>query len=103
MNEASQSRLDRIRNLDCVPFLLIALSYTPLDIFKMHRTEFNYLMENVDKYLNSKYPSRRWIFRLEIQMVLAAISGQEHIAQLRKSVLAVSKLKIRNTNVVRIS
>jgi SpoVK/Ycf46/Vps4 family AAA+-type ATPase len=36
-------------------------------------------------------------------MVLAAMSGLGHVAQLRKSVLALSKLKIRNTNVVRIS
>ena len=103
VNQANQSRLGQIRNLDCVPFLFIAVSYTPLDIFKMHRTEFDYLMENVDNYLNSKYPSRRWIFRKEIQMALAATSGLEHVAQLRKSVLASSKLKIQTADVVRIS
>jgi hypothetical protein len=103
VNHQNRSRLGQIRKLGCVPFLLIASTYTPLDIFKMNRTEFDYLMENVDKYLNFNYPSWRWIFRKEIQMALAAMSGLEHVAPLRKSVLASSKLKIRNADVIRIS
>jgi hypothetical protein len=100
---ANQSRVDQIRNLGCESFLLIAVSYTPLDISKMGRTEFDYLMENIDKYSNPNYLSRRWIFRKEIQMTLAEMSGLEHVAQFRKSVLALSKLKIRNADVIRVS
>jgi hypothetical protein len=99
----NQPRVGQIRNLGCESFLLIAVSYTPLDISKMSRTEFDYLIENVDKFSNSKHPSRRWIFRKEIQMALAEMSGLEHAAQFRKSVLALSKLKIRNADVIRVS
>jgi hypothetical protein len=100
---ANEPRVGQIRNLGCESFLLIAVSYTPLDISKMSRTEFDYLMKNVDKYSNSNHPSRRWIFRKEIQMTLAEMSGLEHVAQFRKSVLALSKPKIRNADVIRIS
>jgi hypothetical protein len=36
-------------------------------------------------------------------MTLAEMSGLEYITQFRKSVLALSKLKIRNADVIRVS
>ena len=95
LSETNRSKLQQIRNLDCEPFLLITVSYTPLDIFKMHRTEFQYLMENVEKYLDSKCLSRRWIFRREIQMALATMCNLQHVGSLRKRVLVPSKLKFK--------
>ena len=84
VNQNNQPRLAQIRKLDCEPFLFVAISYTPLDIFKMHRTEFDCLLENVDEFLKRNCSSR-WIFRKEIQMALAATSDQENVGPLRKS------------------
>ncbi|KAF2182614.1 hypothetical protein K469DRAFT_586157 [Zopfia rhizophila CBS 207.26] len=67
-----ESRWRKLRSLDCETFLLIATSYTPIGITKMSRTEFDYLIENAPKYLHTKPPPPRWMFRREFQIALAA-------------------------------
>jgi hypothetical protein len=49
-NSASKLRWQTLRGLDFRTFLLIAISYTPLEIQKMHRTEFEYLIQNAAEY-----------------------------------------------------
>jgi len=82
----TESRWQKIRSLDCATFLFIAVSYTPLEISKMHRTEFEYLIENAQKYLQVKSLPPRWMFRREIQMALAGKAELENIAQFKKGV-----------------
>jgi hypothetical protein len=50
-NKTNKSRWQKIRELNCASLLLISVSYSSLEFSKMHRLEFDYLMENVTRYL----------------------------------------------------
>jgi hypothetical protein len=84
-NSSDESRWEKLRSLDCETFLLIAASYTPLDIAKMHRTEFDYLIENAPKYLHTQRPPPRWMFRKEFQMAVAAKAELAGMTQFKRS------------------
>jgi hypothetical protein len=81
----NEQRWERLRHLDCDAFLLLAVSYTPLDISKMHRTEFDYLVENATQFLQVEALSPRWIFHKDIQLVIAAKVELQGAAEFRKS------------------
>jgi hypothetical protein len=83
-SEKSNDRWQKLLSLDCATFLFIAISFTPLDITKMHRDEFNYLLECAPKYLQSKPLPPRWMFRRDIQVALAAKADLDSLSQFRK-------------------
>jgi hypothetical protein len=75
--DTSDERWSKLRSVDCQTFLYIAISYTPLEVSKMHREEFKYLLECTSRYLRSKIVPPRWLFSRGIQMTLA---GRAHIS-----------------------
>lgn len=83
-NSKVEDRWARLRELDCATFLFIALSYTPLEITKMHDTEFRYLQANASKYMCNQRLPPRWIFQKGIQMELAANSDHIRTTPFRK-------------------
>lgn len=71
-SDKNETRWRKLRDMDCVSFLFIGVSYTPLDITKMHRTEFDYLVSNVTKFQQVNVLPKNWIFRKEIQVAVAS-------------------------------
>jgi hypothetical protein len=51
----------------------------------MHRTEFDYLIENAANFLQVKDLSPRWIFHKDIQLGIAAKVELQDAAEFRKS------------------
>jgi len=84
-NPPNETRWQKLRELECTTFLFIAISYTPLDLSKLSRIEFEYLLENAAKYLQVKDLPPRWLFRKEIQVAIAAKADLENISSFRKS------------------
>jgi hypothetical protein len=101
-NEKNEARWQKLRDMDCATFLFIAVSYTPLDITKMNRTEFDYLVGNVSKFLHVKGLSPRWIFRKEIQLGIAAKAELEEAASFRRSSYSSMRSKRTTSNAARI-
>lgn len=83
-NTQLESRWQQLRKLDCETFLLISIAYTPLDISKMHRIDFDYLIRNARKVLDAKPLSQKWIFRKEIQLAIAEKSELPNIGIFKK-------------------
>ncbi|KAF2195973.1 hypothetical protein GQ43DRAFT_436395 [Delitschia confertaspora ATCC 74209] len=77
-NLTTKPRWEELRSLDCESFLFVAASYTPLEISKMHRVEFQYLIVHIPEYLRTKNLPRRWMFRREVQMALAEKAELEY-------------------------
>lgn len=73
-----------LRGLDCETFLLIAASYTPLEVTKMSRTEFDYLIQNAASYAKSKFVPSTWIFRKEVQLAMVEKSDLPNIRPFKK-------------------
>ena len=71
-NDKNQSRWQKLRDTDCASFLLIGLSYTPLEIGEMCQTQFNYLTANITKFQQTKTLPPKWFFVTEIQLAVAA-------------------------------
>jgi len=88
-NEKNEARWQKLRDMDCATFLFIAVSYTPLDITKMHRIEFDYLVDNASKFLHVKDLPPRWIFRKEIQIAIAGKADLEEAASFRRKYYAL--------------
>jgi hypothetical protein len=101
-NEKNEARWQRLRDMDCATFLLIAVSYTPLDITKMHRTEFDYLVGNALKFLQVRDLPPRWIFRKEIQIAIAGKADLEEAASFRRSSYSSMRSKKTTSNAARI-
>ena len=101
-NEKNEARWQKLRDMDCATFLFIAVSYTPLDITKMHRTEFDYLVGNASKFLHVKALPPRWIFRKEIQLAIAGKADLEEAANFRRSSYSCMRSKKTTSNVDRI-
>jgi hypothetical protein len=83
-NSTLESRWQQLRDLDCKTFLFIAVSYTPLDITKMSRTEFEYLVRNATKYIGTRSLPLDWIFRKEIQLAIVEKSDLPDIRLFKK-------------------
>lgn len=79
-----EKRLGKLTELDCATFLFIAISYTPLELTKLHEAEFNYLVENASKYLSKVKLPPRWMFSKDIQVVIAAKADVPSATTLRK-------------------
>jgi len=101
-NEKNEARWQKLRDMDCATFLFIAVSYTPLDITKMHRIEFDYLVDNASKFLHVKDLPPRWIFRKEIQIAIAGKADLEEAASFRRSSYTSMRLKEMISDMVRI-
>jgi hypothetical protein len=93
-NSSLDLRRQELRNLDCYTFLLIAVSYTPLEIAKMARVEFEYLVQNTLKYSDMLSPG--WIFRKEIQVALAEKSDLVNLRKFKKRIIDSAVLPYRN-------
>jgi len=100
--ERNETRWQILRDMDCDCFLLIAVSYTPLDITKMNRIEFDYLMGNASKFLHVKNLPPRWMFRKEIQLAIAGKADLKEAASFRKSSYIPMRLKQTTSDVTRI-
>ncbi|KAF2021830.1 hypothetical protein BU24DRAFT_488168 [Aaosphaeria arxii CBS 175.79] len=79
-----ESRWNSLRCLDCETFLFIAVSYTPMDITKMPRIGFQYLIESAPKYLSKKLLPPRWMFSRELQLGVADKADLAGIAQFKR-------------------
>lgn len=55
-----------------IAILLIAVLYTPLDVSKMNRSKFDYLVENAANFLQVKALPLKWICHKDIQLAIAA-------------------------------
>lgn len=84
-SDKNEARWQKLRDMDCVTFLFIGVSYTPLDIIKMHRTEFDYLASNVKKFQQVKALPPKWIFRKEIQVAVAGKADLVGATDFRRS------------------
>jgi hypothetical protein len=82
--DKSNVRWEKLLSLDLPTLLFITISYTPLEVTKMHRTDFDYLIDCVPRYLNLKLKPR-WMFRNEIRVTLATKADLPNISPLRKS------------------
>jgi hypothetical protein len=80
------SKWQKLRDIDCRTFLLIAVSYTPLEISKMGRVEFDYLVQNAPKYSDMGLLPPEWIFRKEIQLALAEKSDLANLRIFKKRI-----------------
>lgn len=95
-NEKNEARWQKLRDMDCAGFLFIAVSYTPLEITKMHRIEFDYLVGNASKFLQLKALPPKWVFRKEIQIAIAGKADLEGAASFRRS--SYSSLRSKKTS-----
>ncbi len=102
-NEKNEARWQKMRDMDCATFLFIGVSYTPLDIIKMHRTEFDYLVGNVSKFIQVKALPSRWIFRKEIQLAIAAKADLKEATNFRRSMHSSTRSNKETSDVARIS
>lgn len=93
-----ESRWQELRNLDCRTFLIIAVSYTPLEITKMGRVEFDYLVQSAPKYSDMKLLPPEWIFRKEIQLALAEKSDLANLRTFKKRKLLSSSSSLSGIN-----
>lgn len=84
-SDKNEMRWQKLRDMDCVTFLFIGVSYTPLEIMKMHRTEFEYLVTNVTKFQQVKALPKNWIFRKEIQVAVAGKADLPGATEFRRS------------------
>lgn len=78
---------ERLRKLQKFPyedFIFVGISYTPLEILKMNKTEFGCLIRTIPVYLRRRNLPQRWIFRNEIQVSIASKASLEHTAEFRK-------------------
>ena len=83
--DKNEARWQKLRAMDCTTFLFIGVSYTPLDIIKMHKMEFNYLVDNIAKFLQVRVLPHRWVFRKEIQVAVAAKAELKEANDFRRS------------------
>ncbi|KAK7178271.1 hypothetical protein PSPO01_15686 [Paraphaeosphaeria sporulosa] len=81
-SSGDSSRWASLHNLDCEAFLLIAASYTPVDVAKMSRTEFECLIAIAPTRLNE--PPEKWMFRTEFQLAVAAHAEVGDMHQFKK-------------------
>ena len=88
--------------MDCASFLFIAVSYTPLEIIKIHRTEFDYLVDNASKFLHLRALPPKWVFRKEIQIAIAGKADLEEAASFRRSSYSSMRSKKTTSNAARI-
>ncbi|KND87034.1 hypothetical protein TOPH_08332, partial [Tolypocladium ophioglossoides CBS 100239] len=84
-----EERLQKLRNFPHEGFIFVSISYTPLDITKMSRTEFECLIQTVPVYLRRRNLPQRWIFRDEIQVSLAGKASLKSAAEFRKGYYAL--------------
>ncbi len=101
--DATKQRWQKLQELNCETFLFVDVFYTSLDISKMHRTKFSYLMKNAAQYVQAKDLSSRWMFRKEIQVTLATKTHLESIAQFRRSEFDSINLISQSSQRIRIS
>ena len=79
-----EERLPKLRSLPHEDFIFVSISYTPLDITKMSRTEFECLIQTVPVYLRRRNLPQRWIFRDDIQVSIASKASLRNAAEFRK-------------------
>lgn len=79
-------------NFEYEAFMLISISYTPLDITRMSQTKFECLIDTVPKYLQRRNFPPRWIFRNEIQMSIASKAHLQAAASFRKGLSTTNRL-----------
>jgi len=91
--EKFEARWQILRDMDCASFLFIAVSYTPLDISKMNRVEFDYLVSNASKFLRLRAIPPKWVFRKEIQITIAGKADLEEAADFRRSSYSPNRSK----------
>jgi hypothetical protein len=101
-NKKNEARWQKMRDMDCAAFLFIGVSYTSLDIIKMHRTEFDYLVGNVSKFMQVKALPPRWIFHQEIQLAIATKAGLREATNFRRSMYSSMRSKKETSDVARI-
>jgi hypothetical protein len=61
-NDSNEPRWQKLRDTDCASFLLIGMSYTPLDIGEMCPAQFNYLVGTVKNFQQAKALPPKWFF-----------------------------------------
>lgn len=103
-SERNEVRWEKLRAMNCATFLFIAVSYTPLDITKMSRTEFNYLESNASTFLSKSELSPRWVFRTDIRLLIAEKADLENKESTEFRMSAYSSLysKTTRSNMARI-
>jgi hypothetical protein len=101
-NEKNEARWQKLRDMHCAGFLFIAVSYTPLEIIKMHRIEFDYLVGNASKFLHLRSLPLNWVFRKEIQIAIAGKADLEEAANFRRSSYSSMRSKKTTSNAARI-
>ncbi|KJZ70778.1 hypothetical protein HIM_09828 [Hirsutella minnesotensis 3608] len=84
-----EERLQKLRSFRHEDFIFVSISYTPLDITKMSRAEFDCLVETVPVYLPRRDLPARWIFRDEIQVSIASKASLRNAAEFRKGYYAL--------------
>jgi hypothetical protein len=77
-------RWQKLRSLDCAAFLFVTISYTPRDVSKMPRDDFDYLIGNAPKYLRLKQFPSKWMFCPAIQTALAEKANLDSLSQFRR-------------------
>lgn len=77
-------RLQKLQSLSHQEFIYTSMSYTPLDIVKMSRIEFQCLLQTIPVYLTRRNLPSRWIFRDEIQVSIATRASVRNTAEFRK-------------------
>ena len=101
--DATKQRWQKLQELNCETFLFVDVFYISLDISKMHRTKFSYLMKNAAQYVQVKNLSSRWMFQKKIQVTLVTKTHLESIAQFRRSEFDSINLISQSSQRIRIS
>jgi hypothetical protein len=78
------------------------VSYTPLEIIKMYRIEFDYLVGSASKFFHLRALPPKWVFRKEIQIAIAGKADLEEAANFRRSSYSSMRSKKTTSNAARI-
>lgn len=79
-----EERFQKLQSFAHEEFILVCISYTPVDLVKMSRNEFDCLLRLVSPFVRRKDFPRRWIFREEFQVSIATKAGLKRAAEFRK-------------------
>jgi len=92
----NDSKWASLRALNCETFLLIAASYTPPDVAKLNRTEFDFLVAVAPEYLGELPP--KWMFRKEIQLAVVAHAELGGMSKFKRSMHIHSLERLLNSS-----
>ncbi|CZT07028.1 uncharacterized protein RAG0_12619 [Rhynchosporium agropyri] len=76
-----EERWQKLRDIDCETFLFIAISYTDLELTKLNRIEFDYLIDAAREFRTRKQLPSNWMFRRRIRVVINSVAAEDFLME----------------------